>query len=57
MTLFPILKENNAYNKCKNIYQNPVGNVNGRPILDYITYGVVFVQFHWLNQSHDIQNI
>jgi hypothetical protein len=23
----------------------------------YITYGVVFVQFHWLNQSRDIQNI
>jgi hypothetical protein len=22
-----------------------------------ITYGVVFVQFHWLNQSRDIQNI
>ena len=23
----------------------------------YITYGVVFIQFHWLNQSRDIQNI
>ena len=23
----------------------------------YIKYGVVFVQFHWLNQSRDIQNI
>ena len=23
----------------------------------YITYGVVFVQFHWLNQSRNIQNI
>ena len=23
----------------------------------YTTYGVVFVQFHWLNQSRDIQNI
>jgi len=22
-----------------------------------ITYGVVFVHFHWLNQSRDIQNI
>ena len=22
-----------------------------------ITYGVVFVQFHWLNQSRDIQDI
>ena len=25
--------------------------------LDAITYGVVFVQFHWLTQSRDIQNI
>ena len=26
-------------------------------IFTNITYGVVFVQFHWLNQSRDIQNI
>jgi hypothetical protein len=26
-------------------------------ILLNITYGVVFVQFHWLNQSRDIQNM
>ena len=26
-------------------------------IFPYITYGVVFVQFHWLNQSRDIPNI
>jgi len=23
----------------------------------YITYGVVFVPFHWLSQSRNIQNI
>ena len=26
-------------------------------IFTNITYGVVFAQFHWLNQSRDIQNI
>ena len=37
--------------------------INKRPILfrllikRYITYGVVFVQFHLQNQSRDIQNI
>jgi len=29
----------------------------GFQIFTYITYGVVFVQFHWLIQSRDIQNI
>jgi hypothetical protein len=28
-----------------------------RKITRYITYGVVFVQFYWLNQSRDIHNI
>jgi len=28
-----------------------------KTIIINITYGVVFVQFHWLNQSRDIQNI
>ena len=32
-------------------------DLNGRLYLYNITFGVVFVQFHWLNQSHDIQNI
>ena len=26
-------------------------------IFPYITYGVVFIQFHWLNQSRAMQNI
>ena len=31
--------------------------VTWRSMKSNITYGVVFIQFHWLNQSHDIQNI